>query len=111
MLKEEHIYPIEEAREGIPITLEGKNGLRSWQLLEVITTDLAGNISTDYRVGDESVNLPETRRRFLVTTNPLIQYYYNRPLFFGSLGGVGILALLILFLKRKKDEEGNEEAA
>ncbi len=101
----EHVYPIEDAKKGIPVTLDGKNGLRSWQLLEVITTDLAGNKSTDYRVGDESVKLPETRRKFLVSTNPLIQYYYNRPLFFGSFGVAAALILLFLFLKSRKDKK------
>lgn len=97
----EHIYPIEDAGRGIPVILEGKSGLRSWQFLEIITTDFAGNISTDYRAGDNIAKIPETRRRFLVSTNLMIQYYYNRPLFFGSLGVVFVLILLLMIWRFK----------
>lgn len=97
----EHIYPIEDAGRGIPVILEGKNGLRSWQFLEIITTDLAGNTSTDYRTGDNIVKIPETRRKFLVSTNLMIQYYYNRPLFFGSLGAMFVLILLFMIWRYK----------
>lgn len=86
----------------IPITLgEGSK----WQLLEIITTDKAGNESIDFRAENAEQNLPDTRRSFLITTNPIIQYYNNKPLFYGSISGAVLLLLLLLFLKRKKDEE------
>ena len=92
----------------IPITLDEES---KWQLLEIITTDLAGNESVDYRSANAELNLPDSRRSFLITTNPVIQYYNNKPLFYGSLGLVGLLFLLFLFWKRRKEEEDDEEAA
>ena len=44
---------------------------------------------------------------FYVTTNLWIRYYTNKPLFFGSIAGVIVLAGLIVFLvvyKKKKNE-------
>ena len=97
----QHIYPIEEAGKGIPIVLEDSV---KWQYLEVITTDLAGNESLDYRRGEPGRNLPETRRRFLITTNPLIRFYSCKPVLYGA--GAGLLIILILFFCfRKRREE------
>lgn len=45
---------------------------------------------------------------FYVTTNLWVRYYTNKPLFFGSIAGVIVLAGLIVFLvvyKKKKNEE------
>ena len=106
----ERIYPIEDAGKGIRVKLDGKNGLRSWQFLEIVTTDLAGNKSTDYRAGDKSVQLPESRRRFLVTTNLMLQYYYNRPLFFGSMGGTLVLFLLFMVWRVQRNRKTKDMA-
>ena len=97
-LAQDHVYPIEDAEDGIAVTLEGQG---SWQLLEVITTDLAGNRSTDCRAGDPGQNIAESRRRFLVTTNPLIRFFNCRPAFYAAVAGAVLLALL-LFLRRKR---------
>ena len=107
-LAQEHVYPIEDAKSGIPVTLEDKG---SWQLLEVITTDLAGNKSTDYRTEDLSVNIIESRRPFLVTTNPLIQFYNFKPALYGTAGGIVLLLFLLFFRKRRKEEKKGGEAA
>ena len=107
-LAQEHVYPIEDAKAGIPVTLEDKG---SWQLLEVITTDLAGNKSTDYRTEDLSVNIIESRRPFLVTTNPLIQFYNFKPALYGTTGGIVLLLFLLFFRKRRKEEKKGGEAA
>ena len=102
----QHIYPIEEAGKGIPIVLEDS---MKWQYLEVITTDLAGNESLDYRRGEPGRNLPETRRRFLITTNPLIRFYSCKPVLNGA--GAGLLIILILFFCfRKRREEKHKQA-
>ncbi len=46
---------------------------------------------------------------FFVTTNLWVRYYTNKPLFFGSIAGVILLAAFIVFIvvwkKRKKEEE------
>ena len=98
-LAQAHIYPIGDARKGIPVTLEERN---TWQLLEVITTDLAGNISTDFRSGDGTENLPDTRRRFLVTKNPLIRFYYFKPAFYGAIAAAVLLPILFFFRRRRR---------
>ena len=94
---------IEDAKAGIPITLEDKG---SWQLLEVITTDLAGNRSTDFRAGDPGENVAESRRRFLVTTNPLVQFYNYKPAFYAAAGGAVLLVLLVILRKKRKVRAG-----
>lgn len=48
---------------------------------------------------------------FYVTTNVWVNYYNNKPLFFGSIAGVLVVAGLIIFFvvkKKKKDEEENK---
>ena len=101
-LARDHVYPIEEAKKGIAVTLEDQG---SWQLLEVITTDLAGNRSTDCRTGDPGENIAESRRRFLVTTNPLVQFYNYKPAFYAAMAGA-VLAVLLLILRKKRKEQG-----
>lgn len=68
-----------------------------WQQFTVVSTDLAGNVSEESTV------------RYLLTGNLFIQYYNNKPIFYGSLA---ILAALILFLiaivKRKKHQPVNK---
>ena len=69
-----------------------------WQTVEVVTTDAAGNVSTDYTIENS------TAYEVLVTTNPFYQFINNKPL----LGGTAGLAALLIFLlvwKRKKDQE------
>ena len=77
----------------------------------MITTDLAGNKSTDYRTEDLSVNIIESRRPFLVTTNPLIQFYNFKPALYGTTGGIVLLLFLLFFWKRRKEEKKGGEAA
>lgn len=97
-LARDHVYPIEDAKKGIVVTLEDQG---NWQLLEVITTDLAGNRSTDFRAGDPGENVAESRRRFLVTTNPLVQFYNYKPAFYAAAGGA-VLPVLLLILRKKR---------
>ena len=40
--------------------------------------------------------------RVLVTPNIVIQYYMNKPLFYGSIAAIVIMAGLIIFLFAKK---------
>lgn len=63
--------------------------------------DKAGNTSEILEVSD-----------FWVTTNLLVRYYNNKPLFFGSIAGVVVLAGLAVFFvvwrRRKKDKDTQE---
>lgn len=64
--------------------------------VRVVCTDAAGNETS------------EEFTDFFVTTNLWVRYYNNKPLFFGSIGGVILLAGLVVFLvvwKRRKKEE------
>lgn len=66
--------------------------------IEIVAKDLAGNESEIYKV-----------EHFTVSTNILILWYANTPLFWGSIGGTvllaGLMILLIFLKKRKKNEE------
>lgn len=64
--------------------------------VKVVAVDAAGN-THESDISD-----------FFVTTNIWIQFYNNKPLFYGSIAGVIVLAGLIVFLvvyKRRKDEK------
>jgi len=74
--------------------------------LVVYAIDAAGN---GEKISD--TELPanaEEVEDFYVTTNLWVRYYTNKPLFFGSIAGVIVLAGLIVFLvvyKKKKNEK------
>ena len=79
------------------------NQSNQWQRVEVITTDAAGNESTDRRI--EQNNYYEV----LVTPNLFYQYINRMPLVGGSVAAVAGLIFFLLAKRRKKDEE--EETA
>lgn len=69
------------------------------QEVKVVAKDSAGN---EHTVLVEHV---------LVSTNWLVRWYNNKPVFFGSIAGVlGVAGLIIFFVvkKKKKDEEENQ---
>lgn len=71
----------------------------SVQDVRIVATDAAGN---EYELLVED---------FLVSTNLFVRWYNNTPLFIGSIVGIVVLVLaliaLILFKKKKKDEEND----
>ena len=71
------------------LTVDSKN---SYQKIKLVSTDAAGNVSEteDYNV--------------LVTANNWVQFYMNKPLFFGSIAGVFVLVGggSFIFFRRKK---------
>lgn len=77
------------------------------------TFDVLGDSTSAHKVkivcvdaaGNEQV---EEITDFFVTTNLFVRYYTNKPLFYGSIAGVILIAGLIVFLvvyKQKKKEE------
>ena len=86
---------------------------QNWQWVEVKTTDLAGNESTDIRAGsgttDAGVSYTENRRGFLVTTDAFSQIINNMAARVGASAAVVLLLLFLILWKRKKDRE--KEAA
>ncbi|MDO5131875.1 MAG: hypothetical protein Q4D81_02700 [Eubacteriales bacterium] len=81
---------------------------RNWQWVEIITTDLAGNESTDIREGgtdaEKGITYVENRRGFLVTTNAFSQLINNAAARAGA-GTASVLALLFLIFRKKKRHE------
>lgn len=94
---------------GSPVTFENENETYTFaipesnekQTVKIVATDAAGN-TEEILVED-----------FLVSSNPLVRWYNNTPLFIGTLVGVGVLIVaIILFIilgkkKKSKEEAGN----
>ena len=79
------------------------------QTIQLKVTDIAGNV-TDTASDDFSTNeLYVFNDTITVSTNFFVRWYANQPLFWGSIGGVVVLAGLIWFLvafkRRKKDDK------
>jgi len=73
------------------------------QTVRIVVEDLAGNITDTDSEGFSSAYL--FNKAVTVSTNIFVRWYANKPLFWGSIGGIGILAIaLCVFLaaKRKK---------
>ena len=71
-----------------------------WQDIEVTVIDAAGNTADSEQL------------RVLVTANIFIQFFMNKPIFYGTLGGVAVLAALLWwFLIGKKKKEDEEKQA
>ncbi len=69
-----------------------------WQTLTVKAIDAAGNEGySDTRV-------------FLITRNVLVQWYQNRPLFWGSLAGLAVGAGVIFMIVSKRKKRNDETA-
>ena len=72
-----------------------------WQTMAVTAYDAAGNEKTTEEI------------RFLITSNLLVQFYMNKPLFYGVCAGVLVLGgglIWFVIAKRKKKEEEEEQA-
>lgn len=95
---EEKEYPAKEV-----IELNGKitftvGSLNDWQTLKVIAHDAAGNVTEAEEI------------TFLITPNVFVQFYMNKPLFFGTLGVAALImgGLWFVLAKRKKESEENK---
>ena len=84
------------------------------QHVRIKATDLAGNwTDTDKGYSNEpdkefTTDLFEFNKDITVSTNALVRWYRNTPVFWGTIGGAGVLGSGFGFLfakKRKKDEE------
>ena len=99
----------DQTTDQIKINYEIKDN-QNWQWVEVVTTDLAGNESTDIRAGAldgaESVSYTENRRGFLVTTNAISQVVNNMAARIGA-GAAIVLILLFLFMRKRKKDQAN----
>jgi hypothetical protein len=78
------IYDMKTLHESdgrIKINVKSSN---QWQTLKAAARDCTGN-----EVLTEEI-------AFLVTPNVLVQFYNHKPLFYGSLAGVGICLVIVL---------------
>lgn len=80
------------------LSVDSKN---AYQTIKLVTTDAAGNVSEteDYNV--------------LVTSSNWVQFYMNKPLFFGCIAAIVVVCGLIFFIiwKKKKEEEEKQTRA
>ena len=85
---------IEDANGKFEITLQESN---DYQNIRAVATDAVGNAY-------ETDNI-----RVLVTTNPWMRFFRNTPLFVGtiagSVAGIGVIAFLIAFFKKRKKKK------
>ena len=74
-----------------------------WQSIEITAEDAAGNVlgQSEQKLEGEPVVL-----RILVTPNIVIQYYMNKPLFYGSIAAV-VVMLGLIFVWRKMARRKN----
>ena len=97
----------DESTDQIKINYEITDN-KNWQWVEVITTDLAGNESTDIRAGSQDgtkgVSYSENRRGFLVTTNTFSQVVNNMAARVGTGAAIVLILLFLILRKRKKDQ-------
>lgn len=85
---------LQNAAGSIQYTAKSAN---RWQSFKVVSTDLAGNTSEESTV------------RYLLTDNLLVQYFNNKPIFYGSLAILAaLIVLIIVFIKRKKQQPVNK---
>lgn len=98
-----HTYEGEElTRENgvIYIELGEKN---TYQKVELVAYDVAGNVTKDAYVSDKEGEEKTTKAVFnvLVTANAWVQYYMNKPLFYGSIVGILVFIAVIIYLIKK----------
>ena len=115
-----YAYENTEERAELEEILQANNGEVPFEIganntpqdVRIVTYDAAGNISETVLTSGETFAGEVLWEGVLVTRNIASQYFYNRPLFFGSLGALGAGGIfLFLFLKRRKKDEDKENAA
>ena len=77
------------------VIYEGDSAATSEQSVLVVCTDKAGNQNLEQEILD-----------FTVSSSFWIRFYANKPLFYGSIGGISALLIVaaIVFLRKKKEE-------
>lgn len=93
------IYEAGELRETDGIIRTEIPSANNWQDIEVTAEDAAGNQLGQTEVGSEAVPV---MMAVLVTPNILIQYYMNKPVFYGSIVIVLLLIAAAVILVRRR---------
>ncbi len=101
----ETVYEGEELLKDNGVIETAVESANRWQNIEITAEDAAGNILGQ---SEETMKGEPVVLRVLVTPNIMIQYFMNKPIFYGSIAAVVAMTGLIIFLiwkKRKDDEE------
>ena len=95
----EKVYEGEELMKDNGVIEAAIASANRWQSIEITAEDAAGNVlgQSEQKLEGEPVVL-----RILVTPNIVIQYYMNKPLFYGSIAAVVVMLGLIVFLVWRK---------
>lgn len=100
---EPEIIRAEELREADGIISRPISSSDRYQTVRITAADAAGNVLGQEAPGDKGVDIILS---VLVTSNIMIQFFMNKPLFYGTI--IGLLALLVLILiliKRKRRQD------
>ncbi len=98
---QETTYSAADVEKGDGKLIVTAGSANHWQTMSVTAYDAAGNEKTTEEI------------RFLITSNLLVQFYMNKPLFYGVCAGVLVLGgglIWFVIAKRKKKEEEEEQA-
>ena len=98
----ETVYEGEELQKDNGVIEAAIASANRWQSIEITAEDAAGNVlgQSEQKLEGEPVVL-----RILVTPNLVIQYYMNKPLFYGSIAAVVVMLGLIVFLVWRKKQQ------
>ncbi len=97
--REKTVYDGEELLKDNGVIETAVASANRWQNIEITAEDAAGNVLGQSK---EALEGEPVVLRVLVTPNIVIQYYMNKPLFYGSIAAIVIMAGLIIFLVAKK---------
>ena len=99
---EKKTYRDEELRDLNGVIKTQINSANKWQDLEITAQDAAGNVLGQKKAGDK---VQPMVLAVLVTPNVIVQYYMNKPLFFGSLGVLAALAAVIAVIVMRRKQQ------
>ena len=97
---EPEIIRAEELREADGIISRPISSSDRYQTVRITAADAAGNVLGQEAPGDEGVDIILS---VLVTSNIMIQFFMNKPLFYGTIIGLlALLVLIVILIKRKR---------
>lgn len=92
--------------------IELAEGIR--QNVRYVIKDKAGNVlDTNYKNNEGKFTFEpryDFQREITVSTNLFVRWYENKPVFWGSIAGVSVLALLLFLLFKRKKEKDTAQA-
>ena len=100
---EPEIIRAEELREADGIISRPISSSDRYQTVRITAADAAGNVLGQEAPGDEGVDIILS---VLITSNIMIQFFMNKPLFYGTIIGLlALLVLIVILIKRKRRQD------